>query len=123
MNTYIEMPLEMKNSFLTIGGCPVSATIQIIGGKWKVVILYLISYKISRFTEIHRLIEGISKKMLAEQLRDLERDGIILRTVFAEVPPRVEYSMTEKGLTLRPIIFAMRDWGMEFGAGKMGCKK
>lgn len=123
MSTYIEMPLEMKNSFLTIGGCPVSATIQIIGGKWKVVILYLISYKISRFTDIHRLIEGISKKMLAEQLRDLERDGIILRTVFAEVPPRVEYSMTEKGLTLRPIIFAMRDWGMEFGAEKMSCKK
>jgi DNA-binding HxlR family transcriptional regulator len=118
VNTYLEMPAEMKESFLAIGGCPVSATIQIIGGKWKVVILYLISYKISRFSEIHRLIQGISKKTPTEQLRELERDGIISRKVFAEVPPRVEYTMTEKGLMLRPIIFAMRDWGMQFGADK-----
>ena len=118
MADYLEMPAEMKESFLAIGGCPVSATIQIIGGKWKVVILYLISYKISRFSEIHRLIEGISKKTLTEQLRELESDGIISRKVFAEVPPRVEYTMTEKGLTLRAIIFAMRDWGMEFGRNK-----
>ena len=113
------MPAEMQESFLAIGGCPVSATIRIIGGKWKVVILYLISYKINRFSEIHRMIEGISKKTLTEQLRELERDGIIDRKVFAEVPPRVEYTMTEKGLTLRPIIFSMRDWGMEFGADKI----
>ena len=123
VNTHLEMPAEMKESFLAIGGCPVSATIQIIGGKWKVVILYLISYKISRFSEIHRLIEGISKKTLSEQLRELESDGIISRKAYAEVPPRVEYTMTEKGLTLRPIIFAMRDWGLEFGADKMACKK
>jgi DNA-binding HxlR family transcriptional regulator len=123
MDNQLEMPAEMKESFLVIGGCPVSATIQIIGGKWKVVILYLISYKISRFSEIHRLIEGISKKTLTEQLRELERDGIISRTVYAEVPPRVEYRMTDKGLTLRPIIFAMRDWGMQFGADSMICRQ
>ncbi len=109
----------MKQSFLAIGGCPVSATIHIIGGKWKVVILYLICYQFSRFSEIHRMIEGISKKTLTEQLRELEADGIISRTVYAEVPPRVEYAMTEKGLTLRHIIFAMRDWGVEFGADKV----
>ena len=117
------MPAEMKESFLKVGGCPVSATIRIIGGKWKVVILYLISYEISRFSEIHRLIEGISKKMLAEQLRELESDGIISRKAYAEVPPRVEYAMTEKGLTLRPIIFAMRDWGIQFSSDEMACKK
>jgi DNA-binding HxlR family transcriptional regulator len=69
------------------------------------------------------MIEGISKKTLTEQLRELESDGIISRKVYAEVPPRVEYTMTAKGLTLRPIIFAMRDWGMEFGTDKMACKK
>jgi DNA-binding HxlR family transcriptional regulator len=122
MDNYPAMPAEMKESFLAIGGCPVSATIQIIGGKWKVVILYLISYKISRFSEIHRLIEGISKKTLTEQLRELESDGIISRKVYAQVPPRVEYTMTEKGLSLRSIIFAMRDWGIEFGVNKTGCK-
>jgi DNA-binding HxlR family transcriptional regulator len=110
----IEMPAEMKQSFLEIGTCPVAATINIIGGKWKVLILYLISYEIKRFGEIHRMIEGISKKILTEQLRELENDNIIHREVFAEVPPRVEYSMTEKGLTLRPIIFSMRDWGLKY---------
>jgi len=116
------MPAEIKDSFLAIGGCPVSATIQVIGGKWKVVILYLISYKINRFSEIHRLIEGISKKMLTEQLRELESDGILSREVFAEVLPHVEDSLAEKRLTMRPIIFAMRDWGIEFGmTNKVAC--
>jgi DNA-binding HxlR family transcriptional regulator len=123
MQPHLEMPLEMKESFLKMGGCPVSATIRIIGGKWKVVILYLISYNINRFSEIHRLIEGISKKTLAEQLRELESNGIISRQAYAEVPPRVEYAMTEKGLTLRPIIFAMRDWGIQFSGDQTACKK
>jgi DNA-binding HxlR family transcriptional regulator len=109
----LEMPAEMRESFLEIGTCPVASTINIIGGKWKVIILYVISYHIKRFGEIHQMIEGISKKILADQLRELEKDGIIHREVFAEVPPRVEYSMTEKGLTLRPIIFSMRDWGLK----------
>ncbi|SRR5258706_8698678 len=116
----LEMPTEMKESFLAIGTCPVSATINIVGGKWKVIILYLISYNISRFSQIHKLIQGISKKTLAEQLRELENDGIILRKVYPQVPPRVEYSMTAKGLTLRPIIFSMRDWGMKFAIDKGG---
>lgn len=102
----------MRDSYLAIGTCPVAATLEVIGGKWKVIILYLISYDIRRFGEIHRLIKGISKKILTEQLRELEKDGILHREVFAEVPLRVEYTMTEKGLTLRPIIFSMRDWGI-----------
>ena len=108
----LPMPAEMKNSFLQIGTCPVAATIHVIGGKWKVIILYLISYEINRFGQLHKLIEGISKKILTDQLRELEGDGLISRKVFAEVPPRVEYRLTEKGYTLRPIIFSMRDWGL-----------
>lgn len=115
----LEMPAEMRLSFLEIGTCPVAATINIIGGKWKVIILYLISYDIKRFGEIHRMIERISKKILTDQLRELESDGIIYRKVFAEVPPRVEYSLTEKGLTLRPIIFSMRDWGLKHTLPKL----
>lgn len=114
----IEMPAEMKQSFLEIDTCPVAATVNIIGGKWKVIILYLISYEIKRFGEIHRMIEGISKKMLTHQLRELEKDGIIHREVYAEVPPRVEYSMTEKGLSLRPVIFSLRDWGLKYALKK-----
>ena len=104
---------ELRQDFLEMGGCPVSATIAVIGGKWKPVILYLISHEINRFGEMHGMICGISKKMLTDQLRELERDGIIERKVFAEMPPRVEYYMTDKGRTLRPIILSMREWGLK----------
>jgi DNA-binding HxlR family transcriptional regulator len=104
---------ELRSDFMKNEKCPVSATIRIIGGKWKPIILYLISHEINRFGEMHGMIESISKKMLTDQLRELERDGIIERHVFAEIPPRVEYSITEKGLTLRPIILSMREWGLK----------
>lgn len=94
-------------------GCPVSATIKIIGGKWKPIILYLISHDVNRFSEMQKMIEGISKKILTSQLRELERDGLIHRKVFAEVPPRVEYTITEKGVTLKPLIINMREWGLK----------
>ncbi|MCW3116570.1 MAG: hypothetical protein JWM28_652 [Chitinophagaceae bacterium] len=93
--------------------CPVSATIGVIGGKWKPIILYLISHDINRFGEMINMIDGISKKMLTDQLRELEKDGIIDRKTFNEVPPRVEYTITERGLTLRPIILSMREWGLK----------
>ncbi len=118
----LAMPAEMMDSFLKIGTCPVAATINIIGGKWKVIILYLISYDIKRFGEIYKLIDGISKKILTDQLRELEADGIINRKVFAEVPPRVEYTLTDKGFTLRPIIFAMRDWGLKYAIQESGAE-
>jgi DNA-binding HxlR family transcriptional regulator len=85
----------------------------VIGGKWKPIIMYLISHDINRFSEMHGKIEGISKKMLTGQLREVEADGIICRAAFAEKPPRVEYTLTEKGFTLRPIILAMREWGLK----------
>jgi len=87
---------------------------RIIGGKWKPIILYLVSMGAGRFGVMRRGIEGISKQMLTKQLRELEADGIIHRKVYPEVPPRVEYTLTEKGETLLPIIAEMRRWGESY---------
>jgi DNA-binding HxlR family transcriptional regulator len=108
---------QVRQDFMQNDKCPVTATIAIIGGKWKPIILYLISHEINRFGEMHGMICGISKKMLTGQLRELEKDGIIERKIFAETPPRVEYYITEKGLTLRPIILSMREWGLKYALG------
>ena len=108
----------MVKTYLEHNSCPVAATMSVIGGKWKPIILYLISHDVNRFGEMHRMIEGISKKMLTSQLRELEADNIIDRKVFAEIPPRVEYSMTKRGLSLRPLIVSMREWGLENVLGK-----
>jgi DNA-binding HxlR family transcriptional regulator len=105
---------DLRKDFMQHKRCPVSATIGVIGGKWKPIILYLISHDINRFGEMIHMIEGISKKMLTDQLRELEKDGIIDRNVFDEIPPRVEYTITERGLTLRPIILSMREWGLKY---------
>ena len=91
--------------------CPVTYCLLIIGGKWKPIILYLLSNGVNRFGVLRRAIVGISKQMLTKQLRELEADGVIDRKVFAEVPPRVEYSLTEKGESLLPVIAAMKTWG------------
>ena len=91
--------------------CPVTYTMSMIGGKWKPIILYLISKGANRFGVLQRGIDGISKQMLTKQLRELEEDGILDRKIFAEIPPRVEYSISEKGKSLFPIIDAMRSWG------------
>ena len=92
-------------------GCPVEATLALIGGKWKGVILYHLLSDTIRFNELRRLMPGVTQRMLTKQLRELEADGLILRKVYAEVPPRVEYSMAEYGLTLAPIITALQKWG------------
>lgn len=109
---------ELVTNYMKYNSCPVAATMGVIGGKWKPIILYLINHDVNRFGEMHRMIEGISKKMLTAQLRELEHDGIIHRKVYAEVPPRVEYSVTEKGLTLKPIIISMREWALNHGFGQ-----
>lgn len=90
--------------------CPVAVAIEKIGGKWKTIILYLVAHEISRFSEMLRMINGISKTMLTAQLRALEKDGLINRHVFAEVPPRVEYTMTDLGKTLRPVLMMICEW-------------
>lgn len=93
--------------------CPVTATMEIMGGKWKLLILHLINNDINRFGKMDMMLKDISKQMLTTQLRELERDGIIDRVIYPEIPPRVEYTLTEKGKSLLPIINLMKDWGTQ----------
>jgi DNA-binding HxlR family transcriptional regulator len=94
-----------------VQNCPVTATMSVIGGKWKLLILYMIYNDINRFGKMGMMLKDISKQMLTTQLRELENDGIIERKIYPEIPPRVEYSFTEKGKTLLPIIDLMKEWG------------
>ena len=95
-------------------GCSVEATLAVIGGRWKPVIIFLLlQNKVLRFGELKNTIEGITQRMLTNQLRELEHDKIVTRKVYAEVPPKVEYSLTDYGRSLEPIMIAMRDWGAE----------
>ena len=94
--------------------CPVATTVQLIGNKWKLLIIRNLLVRPWRFNELQKSLEGISQKVLTESLRSMESDGIIVRTVYAEVPPRVEYSLSELGETLRPILDAMQAWGQEY---------
>ena len=91
--------------------CPVRLTAEVIGGKWKPLILFYLENRTRRFGELHKLIPGTTKKMLAKHLRELERDEVVHRKVFAQVPPRVEYSLTRHGQSLRPILVQMSSWG------------
>ena len=91
--------------------CPVKLTASIIGGKWKPTLLFHLEGRTRRFCELQRLIPGLTKKMLTQHLRELERDGIVHRKVYAEVPPRVEYSLTRHGESLKPILKLMSAWG------------
>lgn len=91
--------------------CPVRATVDVIGGKWKPLILFYLKHRTMRFNEFRRMIPDATHKMLAQQLRDLERAEVIIRKVYPEVPPRVEYSLSASGETLRPVLAAMAEWG------------
>ena len=94
--------------------CPVETTLTLIGDKWKVLILRDLMNKTLRFGELKRSIGTVSQKVLTAQLRDLEHDGLVHREVFAEVPPRVEYSLTDTGRSLEPVIDSMRIWGESY---------
>lgn len=94
--------------------CPVATTVQIIGSKWKLLILRNLLQRPWRFNELKKDLDGISQKVLTDSLRSMEADGIIDRTVYAEVPPRVEYALNGLGETLRPIMKAMEDWGLSY---------
>jgi DNA-binding HxlR family transcriptional regulator len=89
-------------------------TIDLIGGKWKVLLLWHLSQRILRFNEIGRIFPDISTKMLTQQLRDMEEDGLILRKVYPQVPPKVEYDLTEFGRSLIPVLMAMQEWGTAY---------
>ncbi len=97
--------------------CPAEATLSVIGGRWKTLILYHLFQGVKRFSELQHAIDGISQKVLTQQLRELERDGVVHREVFAQVPPKVEYSLTPLGESLKPVIGAMCEWGMMFWEG------
>ncbi|KHD08952.1 hypothetical protein PN36_10000 [Candidatus Thiomargarita nelsonii] len=91
--------------------CPVEATLSVIGGKWKCLIIHHLIDGTKRFNELRRLIPAITQRMLTSQLRELEADRIVNRKVYAQVPPKTEYSLTELGKTLEPVLWAMHDWG------------
>lgn len=94
--------------------CPVAATLDLIGGKYKALILWYLADGRRRFSELKRMISNATPKMLTQQLRELEAQNLIHREVFPVVPPKVEYSLTETGRSLMPILTAMRDWGAEY---------
>lgn len=96
--------------------CPVATTVRLIGSKWKLLILRNLLARPWRFNELKKNLEGISQKVLTDSLRSLEEDGIVTRTVYPEVPPRVEYSLSELGDSMRPIISAMEQWGLGYQA-------
>ena len=94
--------------------CDVATTVRIIGNKWKLLIMRNLLSRPWRFNELRKSLDGVSQKVLTDSLRQLESDGIILRTVYPEVPPRVEYSLTELGESMRPILSAMENWGRSY---------
>lgn len=94
--------------------CPVETTLTLIGSKWKVLILRDLMDGKKRFGELKRSVGSVSQKVLTTQLREMEADGLLIRTVYAEVPPRVEYELSELGMTLRPILDSLRQWGESY---------
>ena len=94
--------------------CPVATTVALIGSKWKLLILRNLLVRPWRFNELKRDLAGISQKMLTDSLRSMEADGIITRTVYPEVPPRVEYALSELGESMRPVIRSMEEWGKAY---------
>lgn len=99
---------------LTNKYCPVEATLELIGGKYKALILWHLSKKTLRFSELNKLIPAATPKMLTQQLRELESQKLLTREVFPVVPPKVEYSLTDLGCSLMPVLIAMRDWGADY---------
>lgn len=106
-----DFDMESQTSVSKNKNCPVSATIRLIGGKYKALLLWHLTGQTLRFNQLHRLVPEATPKMLTQQLRELEDDGLIVRTVYPVVPPRVEYSLTPLGQSLFPILEAMYQWG------------
>ena len=112
MSKTIPTPARPRHSRLDCSpGCAVEATLGLIDGKWKGVVLFHLLDGTLRFNEIRRKLPSVTQRMLTNQLRELEADGLVARNVFAEVPPRVEYSLTERGRSLRPVVMALKEWG------------
>ncbi len=109
-----------KQRHLAYTNCPVEAALDIIGGKWKSIILFRVMEETRRFNELRRLLPNITQRMLTNQLRELERDGLVHRKVYAEVPPKVEYSITEFGNTLEPVLRELTQWAETHMLPRMG---
>ena len=105
--------MEAQAAVSKKASCAVENTLKVIGGRWKVLILRELFQGIRRFNQLHRALQGITQKMLTQQLREMEADGIVHREVYMQVPPKVEYSLTPLGESLRPIIEAMHEWGIK----------
>ena len=106
---------KFQNKEVMARCAPMSRLQSVIGGKWKILILWYVSfYKVQRFGELMRRLDGITQSTLTKQLRELEEQGIVLRNVFPEVPPRVEYSLSEIGITLKPILKGLCEWGKTY---------
>ena len=101
----------MKTKAELLPECPVATTVQLIGNKWKLLIIRNLLVRPWRFNELQKNLDGISQKVLTDSLRSLEQDGLVTRTVYAEVPPRVEYALSDLGLSLKPLLDAMQAWG------------
>ncbi|MEH1864561.1 MAG: helix-turn-helix domain-containing protein [Nostoc sp.] len=93
--------------------CEVETTLKVIGGRWKVLIIRELMTGVKRFGELQRALPGVTQKMLTQQLREMEQDGIIHREVYPQIPPKVEYSLTHLGETLQPILYAMHEWAIK----------
>ena len=104
----------MKTKAELLPECPVATTVQLIGNKWKLLIIRNLLVRPWRFNELQKNLDGISQKVLTDSLRSLEQDGLVTRTVYAEVPPRVEYALSDLGLSLKPILDAMQNWGKSY---------
>ena len=109
----------MKTKAELLPECPVATTVQLIGNKWKLLIIRNLMVRPWRFNELQRDLDGVSQKVLTDSLRSMEADGLVTRTVFPEAPPRVEYSLTDLGRSLQPVLDAMRAWGEEYRAAKL----
>ena len=96
--------------------CPVATTVSLIGSKWKLLIMRNLLMRPWRFNELRKSLDGISQKVLTDSLCSMEEDGLVVRTVYAEVPPRVEYTLTELGYSLKPVLDALWDWGEAYKA-------
>jgi len=102
----------MKNEYQKTQ-CPVERSLQIIGGKWKILIIFHLSSGTKRFNELRRLIPNATQRMLTRQLRELEEHGLIERNIYPEIPPKVEYSLTELGASLNPVLKVLHNWGTD----------
>ncbi|NJR24033.1 MAG: helix-turn-helix transcriptional regulator [Richelia sp. CSU_2_1] len=105
--------MQVKEGSFERANCPVERTLEVIGGRWKVLILRELFQGVKRFNELQRAVNGITQKMLTQQLREMESNGIVHREIYLQVPPKVEYSLTPLGKSLKPIIESMHEWGVQ----------